>query len=197
VAGVLREDDQELISEYFTAEVSLSLQWAVCHCIVKHSLHSWNLSVSVQSRGGECEKQRRAAGPECSYSWVFAARTIAPGLHISVSISTPLQERKGPHKETATVHRFVGHVASAGTTQPLLHRRTCLIIIATVPRMSVMIGEIPLPSGSEVLVMPWSARGINQDIRFRFVDANDHWDRFLATKHGFLSLEQVLFWPRK
>lgn len=41
----------------------------------------------------------------------------------SVSISTPLQERKGPSKETATVHRFVGHVASAGTTQPLFHFR--------------------------------------------------------------------------
>ena len=27
------------------------------------------------------------------------------------------QEKKGPHRETATVHRFVGHVASAWTAQ--------------------------------------------------------------------------------
>ena len=175
MAGVLREDDQELISEYFTAEVSLSLQWAVCHCIVKHSLHSWNLSVSNH----EAVNARSRGGPQ-ALQFIFLSFCCYNCSRVTyfcfnLNDSTPLQERKGPHKETATVHRFVGHVASAGTTQPLLHRRTCLIIIATVPRMPVMIGEIPLPSGSEVLVMRWSARGINQRIRFRFVDANDQW----------------------
>lgn len=52
-SNTMKQDDQELISEYFTAE-----------------------AVNARSRGGP-------------------------------------QERKGPHKETATVHRFVGHVASA------------------------------------------------------------------------------------